>query len=135
MRSLEINKVKIWYALYLGKEDILDENGDSIGETRKAYSLPVPIKIRVTPNRGEAVNQFFGTMLDYDSIMIVSEEDELPIDEYSLLWIRKTPELVDGAYPVDDSGNLITGHTHTVTMVAEDINVTQYAIKRVNSNA
>lgn len=130
MRSMERNKVDVWYALYNGKLPILDENGDETGEYTNGYALPVQIRIRVSPNMGEATNQLFGTLLDYDSTMITT--DNLPIDEYSIIWIGKTPVLNDGAYPVDLDGNLITGHTHTVVRVAKDINVTQYAIKKIN---
>lgn len=130
MRSMEINKVKIWYALYLGKQPILDENGDDTGETRNAYDLPVQIRIRVSPNKGEAQSEAFGTSLDYDSTMITT--DTLPLDEFSIIWIGKTPVLTDGAYPISLDGNLLTAHTHTVVRVAKDINVSQYAIKKVN---
>jgi hypothetical protein len=130
MRSMERNKVPVWYALYSGKVPVLDSEGYETGEYTSGYSLPVKIRIRVSPNRGEATNQFFGTLLDYDSTMITT--DELPIDEYSILWIGKAPVLNDGAYPVDLDGNLITGHTHKVVRVANDINVTQYAIKKVS---
>lgn len=127
---MEINKVPAWYALYNGKQPILDSEGNETGEYTSGYGLPVQIRIRVSPNKGEATNQLFGTLLDYDSTMITT--DDLPIDEYSLIWINKTPELIDGDYPLDSEGNQITGHTHKVVRVANDINVTQYAIKKVN---
>jgi hypothetical protein len=130
MRSLEINKTTVYYALYLGKQPILDENGDETGEFTKGYALPVKTRIRVSPNKGETNSQYFGAILDYDSTMVTN--DILPLDEYSILWIGKTPELIDGTYPLDTSGNQITGHTHSVVRVAKDINVTQYAIKKVN---
>lgn len=130
MRSMEINKVPVWYALYAGKQPILDSEGNETGEYINGYALPVQIRIRVSPNRGEATNQFFGTLLDYDSTMVTT--DNLPIDEYSILWVGKSPELTDGAYPIDSNGNQLTGHTHKVVKVAKDINVTQYAIKKVN---
>lgn len=133
MRSMEINKTTVFYALYTGKQPILDDEGYETGEYTSGYALPVQIRIRVSPNKGEATNQLFGTTLDYDSIMITTED--LPIDEFSILWIGREPELVDGAYPPDSNGNQITGHTHVVVMVAKDINVTQYAIKKVSANA
>lgn len=133
MRSMEINKTTVFYALYTGKQPILDDEGYETGEYTSGYALPVQIRIRVSPNRGEATNQFFGTLLDYDSTMVTT--DNLPIDEYSIIWIGKAPELSNGVYPVDLDGNLITGHTHTVVRVAKDINVTQYAIKKVSANA
>ena len=130
MRSMERNKVDVWYALYSGKQAILDSDGNETGEYTSGYGLPVKIRIRVSPNKGEATNQLFGTLLDYDSTMITT--DALPIDEFSILWIGKEPILENGAYPLDSNGNQITGHTHTVVRVAKDINVTQYAIKKVN---
>lgn len=130
MRSMEINKTTVFYALYTGKQPILDDNGDETGEYTSGYALPVQIRIRVSPNRGEATNQLFGTLLDYDSTMVTN--DVLPIDEFSILWIGKAPVLNDGAYHVDLDSNLITGHTHAVVRVAKDINVTQYAIKKIN---
>lgn len=130
MRSMEINKVLVWYALYSGKQPILDSEGNETGEYTSGYDEPVKIRIRVSPNKGEATNQFFGTLLDYDSTMITT--DTLPLDEYSILWVGKEPELTDGTYPIDGEGNQITGHTHTVIKVAPDINVTQYAIKKIN---
>jgi hypothetical protein len=130
MRSCERNKVSIWYALFQGKQPILDGSGNETGEYRNGYALPIQIRIRVSPNKGETTAQFFGSLLDYDSTMITT--DALPVDEFSIIWIGKSPELSNGAYPLDSEGNQITGHTHSVVRVAKDINVTQYAIKKVN---
>ena len=130
MRSLEINKMTVWYALYSGKVPVLDSEGNETGEYTSGYGLPVKTKIRVSPNKGETNSQFFGASLDYDSTMITN--DVLPIDEFSILWVGKNPKLTDGTYPLGTNGNQITGHTHTVVRVAKDINVAQYAIKKVN---
>jgi len=132
MRSLEINKTKIYYALYLGMQPIYDDEGNDTGEKRSTYGLPVDVRIRVAPNKGEAQSETFGLDISYDSTMVTT--DSLPIDEFSILWIGKTPHLENGQYPLDSEGNQITGHTHTVVRVAKDINVTQYAIKRVSMN-
>lgn len=130
MRSLEINKIPLWYALYNGKQPILDSDGNETGEYTSGYAPPVKIRIRVSPNKGESTSQFFGALLDYDSTMITT--DTLPLNEYSILWIGADPVLESGEYPVDSEGNQITGHTHAVVRVAKDINVVQYAIKKVN---
>jgi hypothetical protein len=130
MRGLEINKVYVYYAMYGGIEDIKDPDGNSTGETRKSYGLPVKIRIRVSPNKGEVSAQYFGSSLDYDSAMVTNEN--LPIDEYSILWIGRVPTLENGKYPIDLDGNLLTGHTHVVVRVAKDIDVAQYAIKKLS---
>ena len=130
MRSLEINKVTVYYALFLGKQPILDSEGNETGEYTSCYALPVKTRIRVSPNKGETNSQYFGVSLDYDSTMVTT--DNIPVDEFSILWIGKSPELVDGTYQIDAAGNQITNHTHVVVRVAKDINVSQYAIKKVN---
>lgn len=130
MRSMEINKISVWYALYTEKQPILDDEGYETGEYTSGYALPVKIRIRVSPNNGEVTNNVFGALLDYDNTMVTT--DDLPIDEYSILWVGKSPMLENGAYPLDSNGNQLTGHTHKVVKVAKDINVTQYAIKKVN---
>lgn len=132
MRSLEINKTQIYYALYLGTQPIYDEDGNDTGEKRSIYGLPVNLRIRVSPNKGETQSETFGLDISYDSTMVTTAS--LPIDEFSILWLGKTPQLENSQYPLDSEGNQITGHTHTVVRVAKDINVTQYAIKRVSMN-
>ena len=130
MRNLEINKVTVWYALYSGKVPVRDSEGNETGEYTSGYGLPIKTRIRVSPNKGEANSQFFGALLDYDSTMVTN--DNLPVDEFSILWVGKNPELTDGAYPLGSNGNQKTEHTHSVIRVAKDINVTQYAIRRVS---
>lgn len=140
MMDLEVNKSKIYYALYLGQVPILDEDGNLAGGKRKTYSAPEIAYLRVCPSKGEADSQAFGLTLDYDSVMITTEN--LPIDEHSLVWIRKTPMLEsDGKYPIDEaSGEYITGHTHEVKRVAPDetylggLQGIQYAIKAVTGS-
>lgn len=140
MMDLEANKSRIYYALYQGQVPVYDDEGNNTGAKRTGYSVPVPARLRVCPNKGEANAEPFGQSLDYDSIMITTED--LPIDEHSLVWVRKVPALEeDGFYPIDEaSGEYITGHTHVVKMVAPDetdfggLQGIQYAIKRVTAN-
>jgi len=130
MRSLEINKQTIWYALYIGKVPVLDDKGYETGEYKIQYSNPVSVRIRVSPNNGESNFQPFGTLTDYDRTMVTT--DKLPIDENSILWLDSTPELeADGSLKLKPDGTPVTPHEYVVTKVAPDINVTQYAIKKV----
>ena len=70
MRSLERNKVVVWYALYNGMQPVLDEWGNDTGQVAPSYSNPLKIKIRVSPNKGESQSQAFGLSLDYDRTMV-----------------------------------------------------------------
>lgn len=131
MRSLEINKQAIWYALYLGKVAVKDEEGNDTGEYEIGYSNPVSTRLRVSPNKGESYVQQFGSVLDYDRTMVTT--DLLPIDENSVLWVDSIPELeADGSLKLKPDGTPVTPHEYIVKKVAPDINVTQYAIKKVN---
>ena len=133
MRSLEINKQTIWYALYMGKEAVKDEEGNDTGEVKVQYSNPVSVRIRVSPNQGESYAHPFGTLTDYDRTMVTT--DKLPIDENSILWVDSIPELeADGSLKLNENGMPITPHDYIVKKVAPDINVTQYAIKKVSIN-
>lgn len=130
MRSLEINKQTIWYALYLGKVAVKDEDGYDTGEVKIGYANPVKARLRVSPNKGESSVQQFGLSLDYDRTMVTT--DKLPIDEHSILWVDSTPELeTDGTLKLKPDGTPVTPHEYVVKKVAPDINVTQYAIMKV----
>jgi len=112
MRDLKRNQTLIYYALY-GVSSDTDEWGNSI----KTYGTPIPIKIAVSPNKGNAEYESFGSDLSYDRQM--STTKDLPIDEYTRLWIGIEPT---------------KPHNYVVKSVARDINQTIYAIKKVDVN-
>jgi hypothetical protein len=131
MRTLEINKQTIFYALYLGKVPVLDSDGYETGDFKNGYANPVSIKIRVSPNKGESNSQAFGLSLDYDRTMTTT--DKLPITEFSIIWIDSSPLLeADGSLSLNELDEPITPHEYTVVRVAKDLNVAQYAIKKVS---
>ena len=61
MKALERNKQKIYYANYLGKTPITDEDGLLTGESELTYTDPVSVKVNVSAARGEAYIDMFGT--------------------------------------------------------------------------
>ena len=135
MRSLERNKITIYYALYNDKIPIKDEFGNETGQYTNGYEKPLKFKIRVSANKGESEDNAFGKSLDYDRVMNTTDH-KFPADEYSILWIDRKPQLdSNGEYPVDSGGNLITNHDYTVKKVAKDLNEWMYAIKKVTNNA
>jgi hypothetical protein len=122
MRSLERNKKTIYYALYADKIPILDEFGNDTGEVQTGYKNPVKVKIRVSPNKGEANSEAFGIVTDYDRVLITTEK--LPLTESSICYIDVIPV-------IKEDGSTDTPHDYKVVKVAKDINVNQYAIKHV----
>lgn len=124
MKSLERNKIDIWYALYDAKIPILDENGNFVGEYASGYHNPVKIKCRVSPNKGNSSEEAFGIMTDYDRTIITTEK--LPLTETSICWVGVVPV-------INEDGSTNTPNNYKVAKPAEDINVNQYAIKKVVS--
>lgn len=122
MRSLERNKQVVWYALYSGMAPVLDEWGNDTGQVAPSYSNPVKFKARVSPNKGSSSEEAFGIMTDYDRAIVTT--DNLPITETSILWIGIMPI-------IETDGSTLTAHDYKVVKVAPDLNVKQYAVKKV----
>lgn len=116
MRSLLRNQQPVFYKLYEGQEEIIDQDGNSTGSYLPKYSALKSAMLCVSPNKGNSEVEQFGSFADYDRTM-TSADVKLPIDENTVLW-------VDGA---DTSGpwNFI------VKKVAPWKNSIQYAIQQV----
>ena len=114
MRDLKRNQQTVWYAL-LNVSESQDEWGNTTGV--KTYGEPVPIKMTLSGNKGEAYGQAFGTDLKYDREMSTHDMN-CPIDEYTHLWLdgRDTKET----------------HNYVVKAVSKTLNCIRYAIERVN---
>lgn len=121
MRSLERNKIVLWYALYVDKIPVLDEYGQDTGEYTSGFENPVKTKQRVSPNKGNSSEEVFGIITDYDRV--ISTTDNLPIVEKSRIWIDILPV-------IKSDGSTDTPYQYEVTKVAKDINQHQFAIKK-----
>lgn len=55
MRTMTRNKQRLYYALYLGKQKLFDDNGDIVGEA-EMYSVPVEFWANISPNKGESLS-------------------------------------------------------------------------------
>ncbi len=96
LRDLRINQVSFWYQQFIGEDDVLDEDGNLTGTKKKVYSNPVRALARISPNTGQAESNPFGINTDYDKA--ISTVQNLPIDEYSRLFIDIEPEInADGS--------------------------------------
>lgn len=117
MRTLLRNRRAFYAAKYLGKEPIIDADGYDTGEKRLTYSEPVKLFGNISPAKGETETFQFGTALDYERV-ITLENPNADIDEYSRLWVERSPN--DGA------------HDYIIKSVARSLNSLSLAIKRVN---
>ena len=124
MRTLEINKRPAWYANYLGKQPILDDDNYETGEYGIAYTTPVLMFANVSPARGESNTRQFGELVDYDKVIVF--DGRSPVTETSLFWIDN---LADGEIP--DIGGEQAPHDYIVKKVAESLNSTSIAVSKV----
>ena len=132
MRCLNRNKKTVWYAPYNGRTEILDDYGNKTGQYAVEYGKPVPVAANVSAARGTSGTEQFGEDVSYDRV-IVHENPNIAVDEYSVLWVDRAPELDRyGALLLDESGNEVTPYDYVVTRVARSVNSVSIAISKVN---
>lgn len=116
MRSLKINQQPVFYKLYEGEEEIIDQYGLPTGSFIPVYSELKSAMLCVSPNKGSSEVEQFGSLEDYDRTATTADT-KCQIDEDAVLWI-------DGA-DTDGPWNAI------VKLKAPWKNSIQYAIKTV----
>ena len=124
MKTLNRNKIRIYYANYVGKTPIEDEYGNLTGEYQITYGNPVVVMANVSAARGESTTRQFGEDVSYDRI-IVLDDPSFPIAETSILWIDTLPEIAD-------DGTTKTPHDYIVKQVATSLNSVSIAVSKVN---
>ena len=125
MRSLVRNKKEFYFAKYEGKNEIIDEYGNATGQYELIYSEPIRVQGNISAARGEIQSRQFGESESYDKVIVLDNTD-IPIDEYSILWVDTPPSLND-----TDEG---TPHDYIVKQVAKSLNSVSIAISKVNVN-
>ena len=118
MRLLDRNKRTIKYALCQSGDSVMlkDDNGDYTGERGLAYATPVEIRCRVSSASGSSLIDQFGVNVDYDRTIQI-EGTGLGITETAVLWIDET--------------DIEKPHDYIITRVAESLNHTTLAVKKV----
>lgn len=84
-RLATVNKKKIYYANPSQVVMATDDYGLMTGEKTVTYEEKKPYKAYITPHKGRADLEVFGTEIKYSGVMIA--ESDCPIDENSRLWI------------------------------------------------
>lgn len=86
MRDLKRNTQRVYFKLYLGDQEIIDQYGNATGSYVPVYSDLMEADLVVSPNKGAAETEQFGSLLDYDRTITTANTSVL-IDENSVLWV------------------------------------------------
>ncbi len=124
MRCMVRNKQKFYYASYIKTNEIVDEYGNKTGEYEVIYGNPIETEGNISGAQGEVQIKQFGESVKYDKV-IVLDNINTPIDEYSILWVDTIPLL-------NDDGTTDTPHDYIVKKVAPTLNSVSIAISKVN---
>lgn len=116
-RNFARNTQPVFYRLYEGQEEIVDEYGNATGSYYPVYGPLKCAMLTVSPNVGTAETDLFGTVTAYDRTMTTADTS-LEIDEDDVLWL-------DGA-DTDGPWNYI------VKAVGRWKNSVSYAISKVD---
>lgn len=131
MRCLARNKCTFFYALHDRQTELIDEYGNATGQYQVHYSNPIKMKGNVSAAQGEIQSRQFGESETYDKVIVLDNPDVL-IDEYSILWVDSCPQLTNnGSLALNDKGEIITPHDYIVKKVARSLNSVSIAISKV----
>ena len=124
MRCMVRNQSKFYYALYIDKTEIIDEYGNHTGEYEISHGKHIKAQGNISSARGETQVRQFGESESYDKV-IVLDNPNTPINEYSILWVDTLPHL-------NGDGSTDTPHDYIVKKVARGLNSVSIAISKVN---
>lgn len=122
MRDLQRNQTLIYYKMLVGKEDILDDDGNITGDYNPIYGDLKAMMISVSANKGTTEADAFGTGFDYDRTLSTANTS-CELNENSILWL-------DGADPT--SALNPDPYNFYVKKKAPSLNQILYAVKKVD---
>ena len=123
MRCMTRNKSTFYYASHIGETEIVDEYGNFTGEYSLNYGNPVKMSGNVSAAQGEIQNRQFGESESYDKVIVLDDRNT-PINEYSVLWVDTLPHL-------NEDGSTDTPHDYIVKKLARSLNGVSIAISKV----
>ena len=131
MRCLLRNKSRFFYSVYIGKVPVKDEYGNVTGEDESQLGNPTEGYANISAAKGETQTRQFGENESYDKV-IVLDDVNTAIDEYSVLWIDSEPQLnEDGSLALNSKDEVITPYDYVVTRKAVSLNSVSIAVRKV----
>ena len=117
MRTLNRNKRVIWYALYNGVTEVVDEDGNYTGEQEVSYSEPIQARMNVSGGRGQAEIELFGVDNPFTRTAVIDDLDT-PFNRETIFWFEADP--------------LTDPHNYRCTGVARTINQVVIALAELD---
>ena len=130
MRTLNKNKQTIYYALNLGRETVSTEDkiivdGEEVyideGDYKINYSVPEAFSANISFSGGDSTDVEFGLDLSAYDAIIVTNLNEYPITETSLIWFETEPPATQSNGDTAD---------YSVVAVRNTLNQTKIILKR-----
>lgn len=114
MRTLEVNKSKLWLVNSTGSATLLDSDGFDTGEKTMTYSTPVIIYLNIYPSGGTVSEQIFGKDASLDMIAV---SNDVILTKDSLLYLT---------LPTTKFG---TTYDYQVSNIKKSINTYNYGLR------
>lgn len=86
MLSFARNASHVYYKLFTGNVDVVDDFGNITGAVQATYSDMQETDLNIMPNRGNALIEAFGSVKSYDRVATTADT-ACHIDEGSILWV------------------------------------------------
>ena len=119
MRTLQRNKRTIWYALYNGVTEVVDEDGNYTGEQEVSYSEPIQARMNVSGGRGQAEIELFGVDNPFTRTAVTDDLDTT-FNTDTIFWFEADP--------------LVDPHNYRCTGVSRTINQVVLALAELDIN-
>ena len=129
MIALNRNKQQIWYALFTGEQEEIDDYGQHTGRFAPTYTAPISTAMNVREARGESFLAPNGIETEY-SRRLVTCDMNCPLDIDTILWLDREPYV-----SVEEDGETVIKcipHNYVISGVAKSINNITYYAKEVN---
>ena len=123
IRDLKENQRDFYYQTYHESEENVDDDGYLTGEDTSYYSNPIKATAMISENTSDVTDAPFGKDLVYDKM--ISTVQDLPIDEYSKLFVDVVPI-------INSDGSTNTEPDYEVVRVSKGIMQKVWAIKRID---
>lgn len=124
MRTLQRNKSNIYYALYQGTTEVVDDDGNYTGEQVLSYSTPVQTRMNVSGGRGKADVELFGLDNPFTRTAVTGLLD-VDFGTDTIFWYGVTPGSTASEIP----------HNYKCTGVSNTKNQKVIALREVDLDA